>query len=205
MTDFVDQHVDAPLAEVKIMLAQQHLHVAHAHMLELRRQRVHADADDFAGSPRQGSLGHQRPAADHRPAVDFGIGLLHAFDFGVGVLRRFFVIVDFFELEVRVLLQLFFGAVDALLQVRGGLIAGQNGDHAFLVAEQFGHVRHYLPAGLDVVGADVAQPLRIRRVGVEAHHGHALAMASSIAPRDLAGVGAGDRDRIHAGRRRAAR
>ena len=61
----------------------------------------------------------------------------------------------------------FFGsAADSLLQIGGRLSAGQDGDHARFVPHQRGGLLHDLPAGFEVVGADIAQSRRLGRVGL---------------------------------------
>ena len=166
-------------------------------MLKLRKQGIHADAHDLAAFPGQGSFGHQRPPTNHGPAVDLGVGLLGAFDFGERILRCFLVVIHFLQLQVGVPCQFFFGAADPLLQIRGGLIASQNGDDARFALQQLGHRAHHEPAGFDVIGPHIAQPFRFGSVRIETHHRHSFGDGIVDGPHHLGRIGAGDRDGVN--------
>ena len=84
-----------------------------------------------------------------------------------------------------------------MLQVRRVLIAGENRDLA-LAVHQRRQLGHRLLAGLVVVDAVVGEPLRLRRIAVERHHDHAAVDGVVDRAGHLAGVGAGDENRVGA-------
>ena len=68
--------------------------MAAADIGELGGEGVDGDALHGAGLPLEGVHGEERPAADHGPAGDVGVGLHDLLDFGGGVLRRLLVVID---------------------------------------------------------------------------------------------------------------
>ena len=179
-------------------LRQQHRRQPLLDVRQLGRQRVDGDQLHLLriqiGEQR---LGEQRPAADHRPALDVGIGVVDADDLGGRVLRRLRVIEGPDDLDAVVLGRLGLHALDAPAQVGRVLVAGQDRDPA-LAAQQLGELAHHVLAQLAIVDAVVREALRLRRVAVERHHRHAARDGVVDRAGHLAGVGAGDQDRARA-------
>ena len=200
---------DADLAPQVRRLRDQHRRQALLDVGQLGRQRV--DRDDLhllrieIGEQR---LGVQRPAADHRPAADVGIGVVDADDLRRGVLRRLEVIEGADDLDAGVLGRLRASPRRPACRRLGAFwlparIATRPRPSICLASSTI--TSWPMPMVVDTVERE---PLRLRRIAVERHHRHAARHRVVDRAGDLAGVGAGDQDRarpfVHRLRRSAA-
>ena len=178
--ELVDDRVDADLAPQVRRLGEQHGREPGLDIGELRRQRV--DGNDFhrlAPPPAapllqlmEQRLRVQRPAPDHRPALDVRVRGVDVDHRRARLLRRLDGVEGAHDLEVGVARGLAQHPLDAAGEVGRGAVARQHRD-VRAPRDQPRQLRHDRLARLDVVDAAVGEPPRLRRVAVEGHHRHA--------------------------------
>ena len=197
--EFVDDHLDGLLAPAEVGLADEDLDLALADILEGKGQGVHGDDLGVLVDAVQGVVGVEGPAADEGPAGDVGVGgldLLHACGgFGGGFGAE---VVDILDGDAGELGGGLLHAADAVGEVDGGGVAGQDGDGA-LATHDAGELTHHFHAGLGVVHTVVGHAAGFGGVGVEGDDDDALVHGGAEGAVEDVGVGHGDGDAVDAG------
>ena len=167
-----EEGTDADIAPHVHGLREEHGHDALLDVWEFVRKGI--DGDDFLpgwikiGEER---LREQRPAPDHRPALNVRIGIVRANHLSGRILRRLDVIERADNLNAGILGRFVFHALHSHLKIGRILVAGENRDLALPLHQrrQLGHCRR---AGLVVVHPIEREPLRLWCVAIEHHDRH---------------------------------
>src|SRR6266545_7143370 len=195
--DFVDEMFHRTVTPLIDLLGEQKRDVTAAQVGELGGQGIDRNTFHGAGLPFQCVVGKQRPAADHRPTGDIGVGLHDLLDLGGGVLGRFLVVIGVADGDARILFRDVFHALNALLEVRRILIVGKDGDGA-LAAHQLRQFIYHLFAAFYIVDGIGNKPFAVRRVGVEGGHRNAVLHRGIDGVGQFVGVRATDSDAVRA-------
>src|SRR5258708_2428308 len=170
--NFVDDLRDADVAPKVRLLREQHRHEALLDVGQLRRQAVDGDDLDLRRIElREQRLRVERPPAHHGPAAQVAMLVADADDLGDRGLGPLDVEERADDLDAGMARGLRAHALDALLQVRRVLVAGEDGDLA-LAAEQLRELGHDGLAEPSAVDAVEREALRHPRLAFSRHHAY---------------------------------
>ncbi len=198
--DFVEKNLNGLVAPAVAILGEEELDMSVFEVGELWWEGINGDDFDGAGLPLEGVTGEERPATDHGPALDFGVGGLFALDGGSGFLGGFFVVDGINDGHAGMLGKFIADAFGTGLEIGCGLVSGED-DHVAFIAHEFGEFLSDADAAGKVVSAIEGEALGFGGVGIEAHDGNAGGDRFIDGRGENVGVGATDGDSGDAGAR----
>src|SRR5262245_3651787 len=171
LDDLVEQDLDRLGPPAIAVLGEKRFHLAILDVAKLRGERIDGHHLDRARRPLQGIGRKERPASNHRPALNARIGILRLLDGLRRLLRSLHMVEDprIVQLHVGILFQRFLGSSHPILQVGRALVARQNRNGPLLAHRLGQHVDGALSARL-VIGPIVGKALAVGRIGVKTHH-----------------------------------